>query len=100
MSPYPGNDKIPNIEEIGLETNIFENFTSMVSSTFLKGDLDRWQMFQEWFKLLPHWFDMFPNLLQQKPVIEMFETKTRKYDAVLSMAIAGNIFKLIIESEL
>ena len=62
----------------------------MVSPTFLKGDLDKWQMFQEWIKLLPHWFDMFPNLLQQKPVIEMFESKTRKYDAVLSMAIAGN----------
>ena len=100
LSPYPGSEHIPNIEEIGLEENLFENFTAQMSSTFLKGDLDYLQMFGQWMKLIAQWFQMFTGLLKQKPVKEMFQSKSRHYDAVLTMAVAGTqssiVFLLII----
>lgn len=87
VSPYPGNEHIPNIEEIELEENLFENFTTQMSATFLKGNLNYLQLFGQWMKLIAQWFQMFTELLKQKPVREIFESKNRDYDAVLTLAV-------------
>ena len=91
VSPYPSHEHIPNIEEIELEENLFENFTTQMSSTFLKGDLGYLQMFGQWMKLIAQWFQMFTELLKQKPVKEIFESKNRAYDAVFTLAVPAGI---------
>ena len=97
VSPYPGNEHIPNIEEIQLEENLFENFTTQMSATFLKGNLNYLQLFGQWMKLIAQWFQMFTELLKQKPVREMFESKNRDYDAVLTLAVpAGTQNSIVI----